>query len=122
MRRVVALTCIAVVATGASAFAAHFDVIPAGTISVNNTIGTTTGSLVNGNLGWADIATGSKVFDFSNVKLAKLEGSVTEIVGQRGLGAGGSWAGTWGTIGLAEYDWIDGGYVGLGCPRLAGQL
>ena len=91
----------------ATASAAHFDVIPGGTISVNNTSGQTLGSMVNGNLGWADVATGSKVFNFDNVVMAKLEGEITEMVGERLP----SWAGSWGTIGITDYDWIDGKYV-----------
>ena len=43
-----------------------------------------------------------------NVGLAKLEGQITEMTGHRES----SWAGTWGTVGIAEYDWINGGQIG----------
>ena len=91
----------------ASAFATHFDVIEGGTLSVNNTSGQTIGPLAD--QAWADIATGSVAFDFGKVKLARLAGSVTGMVGHRES----SWKGTWGTIGLAEVDWIEGDYIGM---------
>ena len=111
MRRLLALTCIFVVATAASASAAHFDVIPAGTISVSNTSGQPLGSLVNDNLGWGDCVVGTKTFNMDNVKLARVEGEVTDVTGGRGLGTGGNWSGTWGTIGITDYGWIDGAYL-----------
>ena len=58
MRRLCVLTWGLVFLIAASASAAHFDVIPAGTISVSNTSGQPLGSLVGDNLGWGDCVVG----------------------------------------------------------------
>jgi len=65
------------------------------------------GDMLNGNLGWADVNIGSKIIDLDKVKLARMDGEITDMVGHRMT----SWAGTWGTIGLVDYDWITGGFV-----------
>ena len=63
--------------------------------------------MLTDNLGWADVNTGSKVFNFDNVEMARMEGEITDMVGHRLP----SWAGTWGSIGLVNYDWINGDFV-----------
>ncbi|MEA1950545.1 MAG: PEP-CTERM sorting domain-containing protein [Planctomycetota bacterium] len=89
-----------------SALAAHFDTIPAGTISVSNTVGQNLGAIDD--VSWADIATGAKVFDFNNVLLARLDGEITDATGEVI-----SWAGAWITVSTNEVDWIEGDYVNL---------
>jgi hypothetical protein len=82
----------------------HFDVIPGQTLTVNNTSGQTLGPISN--VDWAGIANGSKVFDFNQVSMARMQGEITDAVGSIS-----GWPGTWITSGLYEQDWIDGAYV-----------
>ena len=111
MRKISVLAWGFVFLIAASASAAHFDMIPAGTVTVSNTAGQPLGSLLTDSLGWADCAVASKTFDMDNVKLARVEGEVTDVTGGRGIGTGGNWSGTWGTIGITDYGWIDGAYL-----------
>ena len=89
MRKISVLAWGFVFLIAASASAAHFDMIPAGTVTVSNTSGQQLGSLVNG-LGWGECAIGTKTFNMDLVKLARVEGEVTDVTGGRGIGTGGN--------------------------------
>jgi hypothetical protein len=112
MRRLILGACVLALLMPVAASAAHFDVIPAGILTVNNQWGQNPLGPIynpvthNGNIldGCATIAVGSKVFDAGKTKYMRMTGVITDATGE----IAGSWGGVWLCWGLNEMSWISG--------------
>ena len=114
MRRLLVLAVMVGLLMPAMALAGAYDVIPAGSLYCNNTIGQNLPDVgegvwvggVNGAMNpdttWVDFALGSKVFNMGYCDQMKIEGEILDAHGEII-----DWPGIWISVGIKELSWIN---------------